>query len=131
MILGTVSIKYTQKSHLIRELPYERHLVVDGVVDVALPLDVDQDDLGAVGLGVDLPDADAVLELLHGDPVLEEEVGDAAHVRTQDEEVGGEGVAAEHVVLPGLGEHSRLALLLLFRHQSVGQICSLSLGLSE
>ena len=103
-------------SHLIRKFPYERYLVVDRVVDVALPLDVDQDDFGAVGLGVDLLDADAVLELLHGDPVLEEEVGEAAHVRAQDEEVGGEGVAAEHVVLPGLGEHSRLALLLFVRH---------------
>ena len=51
-------------AYLIRKFPYERYLVVDRVVHVPLPLDVDQNDFGAVGLGVDLLDADAVLELL-------------------------------------------------------------------
>ena len=58
-----------------------------------------------------------MLELSHCCPVLDIEVGDAAHVGAHDQEVRREGHAADHVVFSGLRENFRL---LVFSYDALG-----------
>jgi hypothetical protein len=68
-----------------------------------------------------------MLELGDGGPVLQKEVGNAAHVCSVHQEVRGEGHAADDVIEPGLWEY--LGLPVLWHHTLALQAVQLDLAL--